>query len=65
MTQVSVESELNLNVYEWVSSVQALLFFCLDFLQPSTSHCCAYKLPVKHLCLVAPTILSSLGSVQT
>jgi len=37
----------------------------LDFLQPSISHCCAYKLPVEHLCLVAPTILSSLGSVQT
>lgn len=23
--------------------------FYLGFLQPSTSHCCAYKLPVKHL----------------
>lgn len=30
-----------------------LPFPTATFLQPSTSHCCAYKLPVKHLCLVA------------
>ena len=52
-------------VYEWVSSAYGFTCFYPDLLQPSTSHCCAYKLPVKHLCLVAPTILSSLGSVQT
>lgn len=35
-------------------SMQAFTVFHSDLLQPSTSHCSAYKLPVKHLCLVAP-----------
>ena len=66
LTQLNVKSEhCHSKVYEWVSWCAGSMFLYLDFLQPSTSHFCAYKLPVKHLCLVAPTILSSLGSVQT
>lgn len=36
-------------VYEWIFQHASFTVLYLDFLQPSTSHCCAYKLPVKHV----------------